>query len=70
MHFCHICVYCLQVEASVGDEYSKIQCDNIPPNRHDIQVFDEFIIPIYIYLYMYTRECSSNTYIDLIHFLK
>ena len=56
MHFCHICVYCLQMEAPVGDEYSKIQCDNIPPNRHDIQVFDEFIILIYIYILIHVYQ--------------
>ena len=47
------------MEAPVGDEYSKIQCDNIPPNRHDIQVFDEFIIHIYIYIYTYTCILGS-----------
>ena len=42
--------------APVGDEYSQLQHENIPPSRHDIQVDDSGVKPYYsdIYIYMYT----------------
>ena len=52
----YVCVLCLQIAAPGGEEYSQIQCDKIPPNRHDIQV-DDSSVNLYFTDYIYVCEC-------------